>query len=29
MANETSISGKSEAEINAFLDKILGAMGRP
>jgi L-serine dehydratase len=26
MANETSISGRSEAEINAFLDKILGAM---
>ena len=26
MANEMSISGKSEAEINAFLDKILGAM---
>jgi len=26
MANETSISGKSEAEINAFLDKIIGAM---
>ena len=26
MANETSISGKSEAEVNAFLDKIIGAM---
>jgi L-serine dehydratase len=26
MANETSISGRSEAEINAFLDKMLGAM---
>jgi L-serine dehydratase len=26
MANETVISGRSEAEINAFLDKILGAM---
>src|SRR4051812_6935984 len=26
MANETAISGRSEAEINAFLDKILGAM---
>ena len=26
MANEIAISGKSEAEINAFLDKILGAM---
>jgi len=26
MANETSISGRSEAEINAFLDKIVGAM---
>ena len=26
MANETSISGKSEAEVNAFLDKIVGAM---
>ncbi len=26
MANETAISGTSEAEINAFLDKILGAM---
>ena len=26
MANETSISGRSEAEINAFLDKIIGAM---
>ena len=26
MANEVSISGRSEAEINAFLDKILGAM---
>jgi L-serine dehydratase len=26
MANEMSVSGKSEAEINAFLDKILGAM---
>jgi len=26
MANETAISGKSEAEINAFLDKIAGAM---
>ena len=26
MANEMSISGKSEAEINAFLDKIMGAM---
>jgi L-serine dehydratase len=24
MANETSISGRSEAEINAFLDKIIG-----
>jgi len=26
MANEMAISGRSEAEINAFLDKILGAM---
>jgi L-serine dehydratase len=26
MANETAISGKSEAEVNAFLDKIVGAM---
>jgi L-serine dehydratase len=26
MANEISVSGKSEAEINAFLDKIIGAM---
>jgi len=26
MANEMSVSGKSEAEINAYLDKILGAM---
>jgi L-serine dehydratase len=26
MANELSVSGKSEAEINAFLDKIAGAM---
>ncbi|MFL6845723.1 MAG: L-serine ammonia-lyase [Allosphingosinicella sp.] len=26
MANETAISGRSETEINAFLDKILGAM---
>jgi L-serine dehydratase len=26
MANEMSISGRSEAEINAFLDKILAAM---
>ena len=26
MANETSVSGKSEAEVNAFLDKIIGAM---
>jgi L-serine dehydratase len=26
MANEQSVSGKSEAEINAFLDKIAGAM---
>jgi len=26
MANEVSVSGKSEAEINAFLDKIIGAM---
>jgi L-serine dehydratase len=26
MANETAISGRSEAEINALLDKILGAM---
>ena len=26
MANETTISGKSEAEVNAFLDKILNAM---
>ncbi|KQW83698.1 L-serine ammonia-lyase [Brevundimonas sp. Root1279] len=26
MANETTISGRSEEEINAFLDKILGAM---
>src|SRR4030095_9864494 len=26
MANETSISGKSEQEVNAFLDKITGAM---
>ena len=26
MANEIAVSGKTEAEINAFLDKILGAM---
>ena len=26
MANETSISGKSEQEVNAFVDKITGAM---
>jgi len=26
MANEVSVSGKSEAEVNAFLDKISGAM---
>jgi L-serine dehydratase len=26
MANEVAVSGKSEAEVNAFLDKILGAM---
>jgi L-serine dehydratase len=26
MANETSISGKSEAEVNAFVDKIINAM---
>ena len=26
MANETAISGRSEAEIDAFLDKIIGAM---
>jgi L-serine dehydratase len=26
MANETSISGKSEQEVNAFIDKITGAM---
>ena len=26
MANETAISGKSEADVNAFLDKILNAM---
>src|SRR6186997_1323958 len=26
MANEVAVSGKSEAEINAFLDKISGAM---
>lgn len=26
MANEIAVSGKSEAEINAYLDKILGAM---
>jgi L-serine dehydratase len=26
MANEVAISGKSEAEINAFIDKIAGAM---
>ena len=26
MANEIAVSGKSEAEINAFLDKIAGAM---
>src|SRR5258705_4351100 len=26
MANEISVSGKSEAEVNAHLDKILGAM---
>jgi L-serine dehydratase len=28
MANETTISGRSEAEINAFLDKIIGRCGR-
>jgi L-serine dehydratase len=27
-ANELAISGRDEAEINAFLDKILGAMRR-
>src|SRR5205814_8877786 len=26
MANETTVSGKSEAEVNAFLDKIMNAM---
>src|SRR5262245_42849837 len=26
MANEVAVSGKSEAEINGFIDKILGAM---
>ncbi|WP_380872025.1 L-serine dehydratase [Sphingomonas sp. DBB INV C78] len=26
MANEVAITGKSEAEVNAFLDKIMGAM---
>src|SRR4029079_13692665 len=26
MANETSISGKSEQDVNAFIDKISGAM---
>jgi L-serine dehydratase len=26
MANEVSVSGKTEAEVNAYLDKILGAM---
>jgi L-serine dehydratase len=26
MANEVAVSGKSEADINAFLDKISGAM---
>src|SRR6185503_3091952 len=26
MANEVAVSGRSEAEVNAFLDKILGAM---
>jgi L-serine dehydratase len=26
MANEISVSGKSEADVNAFLDKIIGAM---
>ena len=26
MANETTISGKSEADVNAFLDKIMNAM---
>jgi L-serine dehydratase len=26
LANETSISGKSEAEVNAFIDKIINAM---
>jgi len=26
MANEVAVSGRSEAEINAYLDKILGAM---
>jgi L-serine dehydratase len=26
MANEVAVSGKSEAEVNAFLDKIMGAM---
>jgi L-serine dehydratase len=26
MANEVAVSGKSEAEINAFLDKVVGAM---
>jgi L-serine dehydratase len=26
MANEVAVSGRSEAEVNAFLDKIMGAM---
>src|SRR6476660_3109825 len=26
MANEMSVSGRSQAEVNAYLDKILGAM---
>ena len=28
MANEVAVSGKSEAEINAFIDKIIDAMAR-
>ena len=28
MANEIAVSGKSEAEINAFIDKIIDAMAQ-
>ena len=28
MANEVAVSGKSEAEVNAFIDKITGGDGQ-